>query len=111
MFEKIKNLLRLSDLWKRVALLESQIAFFRKKLEEVETALNELDNLYATKKHEAFLESKLELLKDQMSDIGSEMKEFNKRTVSKRTLDEDTPLPTGQIINEWLNGKEEESGT
>lgn len=111
MFEKIKSLLRLSDLWKRVALLESQIAFFRKKLEDVETTLNELDNLYAAKKHEAFLESKLELLKNQMSDIDSELKEFNKKTVSKKTLAEDAPLPTGQIINEWLNGKEDESGT
>lgn len=77
MFEKIKNLMRIGDLWKRVALLESKHAFLRDKVELLE----------------------------------AKAKEVEKKTISQKTLEEDKPLATGQIINEWLNGKEDESGT
>ena len=73
MFEKIKNLLRIGDLWKRVALLESKLAFLRDQVEEI--------------------------------------KSLEKKTISQTTLAEDKPLSTREIVNEWLNGEEEDSGT
>lgn len=111
MFEKIKNLLRIGDLWKRVALLESKLAFLRDKVEEIGNDIKKLDDVYATKKHEAFLESKIDLLKKLTEDIDSEVKALGKKSISQTTLEEDKPLSTRDIVNEWLNGKEEESGT
>ena len=111
MFEKIKHLLRIGDLWKRVALLESKLAFLRDKVEEINNDIEKLDDVYATKKHETFLESKIDLLKKRTEDIDSEVKALGKKSISQTTLEEDKPLSTRDIVNEWLNGKEEDSGT
>ena len=105
MFEKIKNWLRISDLWKRVLLLETETKLLNKKQEGMITD----DDMVAIKKRNDYLESKVDLLKKQLEAIETKLKELDRKTISQKTLEEDKPLPTGQIINEWLNGKEEES--
>ena len=57
------------------------------------------------------LESNIDLLKKQLEDLDSEIKSPDKKTISQTTLAADKPLSTRDIVNEWLNGEENESGT
>ena len=54
----------------------------------------------------ALLEIDNKLLKKQYEEIVARLDEF--KTVSQRTLANEEPLSYNQIVNEWLNGEEDE---
>ena len=54
----------------------------------------------------ALLEVDNKLLKKQYEEIITKLDEF--KTVSQRTLATEEPLSYNQIVNEWLNGEEDE---
>lgn len=63
------------------------------------------------------LEERVEQLEKSNSDLREENKtlsgkveELSKKTISQTTTAEDAPVPFSQIVNEWLNGKEEDNG-
>ena len=63
------------------------------------------------------LEEKVERLEKSNADLREDNKaltekvaELSKKTISQTTTAEDAPVPFSQIVNEWLNGKEEDNG-
>lgn len=36
--------------------------------------------------------------------------ELSKKTISQTTTEKETPATTSEILDEWLNGKEEDNG-
>lgn len=47
-------------------------------------------------------------LKTRIENLEKAVAELSKKTISQRTQEEDAPKSYSQIIDEWLNGKEEE---
>ena len=55
----------------------------------------------------ASLENKYAALESKYSDMEKKVAELSKRTISQKTTQDD-PVPFSQIVDEWLNGAEEE---
>lgn len=49
-------------------------------------------------------------LKDRVEALEKAVAELSKRTISQTTTAEESPVPYSQIIDEWLNGEEGNSG-
>ncbi len=49
-------------------------------------------------------------IKDRVAALEKTVAELSKRTISQITTAEEPPVPYSQIIDEWLNGEEENSG-
>lgn len=63
------------------------------------------------------LENRVGELEKSNTDLQAENKalnekvvELSKRTISQTTTAEEAPVPFSQVVDEWLNGKEEENG-
>ena len=53
------------------------------------------------------LEERFAALESKYSDMEKKVAELSKRTISQKTTQND-PVPFSQIVDEWLNGAEEE---
>ena len=53
------------------------------------------------------LEERFAALESKYSDMEKKVAELSKRTISQKTTQDD-PVPFSQIVDEWLNGAEEE---
>ena len=51
------------------------------------------------------LEADNDLLKQQNNDLDSRIKKLEYRTISERTLEQDTVSPS-RVLDEWLNGED-----
>lgn len=49
-------------------------------------------------------------LKDRVAELEKAVAELSKRTISQTTTADEPPVPYSQIIDEWLNGEEGNSG-
>ncbi len=49
-------------------------------------------------------------LREENRVLSEKIEELSKKTISQTTTAEEAPVPFSQIVNEWLNGKEEENG-
>jgi len=54
------------------------------------------------------LEERNKLLEERTSALETKVEELSKKTISQKTLQEDENPSPSQILNEWLNGEEEE---
>ena len=54
------------------------------------------------------LEERNKLLEERTAALETKVKELSKKTISKKTLQDDESPSPSQILNEWLNGEEEE---
>lgn len=50
------------------------------------------------------------LLTKRVEALEEKVEELSKKTISQKTLEEDTPPPPSQILDEWLNGEEADNG-
>lgn len=57
-----------------------------------------------------FNRKRIKLLEERLLRAEKRLDELEKKTISQRTLDKDTPPSASQIIDEWLNGEEEDNG-
>ncbi len=55
------------------------------------------------------LEERVAELEESVMFLEKAVEELKKPTISQRTLESDKPVSPGQILSEWLNGKEEEA--
>lgn len=53
---------------------------------------------------------RIKKLEDKVCELEKKIEEFQRRTISQKTLEKDPPPTTNQILDEWLNGKEEGDG-
>lgn len=56
------------------------------------------------------LEKRVEELEDDVSMLKLQIDGMQKRTIAERTTEKDTPPSASQILDEWLNGKDEGNG-
>lgn len=56
------------------------------------------------------LEERLLRAERRLDETEKRLGEFEKKTISQRTLEKDLPPSASQIIDEWLNGEEEDNG-
>lgn len=54
------------------------------------------------------LEERSKLLEERTAALETKVEELSKKTISQKTLQEDENPSPSQILNEWLNGEEEE---
>lgn len=57
-----------------------------------------------------FNRKRIKLLEERLLQAEKRIEELEKKTVSQRTLGKDPPPSASQILDEWLNGEEEENG-
>lgn len=56
------------------------------------------------------LEKRVAELENTVSTLNAKLEDLQKRTISQKTTEEETPLSTNQLLDEWLNGKEDDNG-
>lgn len=56
-----------------------------------------------------FNRKRIKLLEERLLRAEMRLDELEKKTISQRTLDKEPPSAS-QIIDEWLNGEEEDNG-
>ena len=56
------------------------------------------------------LEKRVAELENVVSMLNAQIESLQKRTISQKTTAEETPLSTNQLLDEWLNGKEDDNG-
>lgn len=49
-------------------------------------------------------------LEDKVKILEEKVVELSKKTISQTTTEKETPATTSEILDEWLNGKEEDNG-
>ena len=49
-------------------------------------------------------------LKERLAALEKAVAEFSKQTISQAKTANDPPVPFSQIMDEWLNGEEEDNG-
>lgn len=49
-------------------------------------------------------------VKDRVAALENAVAELSKRTISQATTADEPPVPFSQIMDEWLNGEEEDNG-
>lgn len=57
-----------------------------------------------------FNRKRIKRLENRVDALEKKIEEMQKRTVSQKTMEEDQPPTASVIIDEWLNGKEEDNG-
>ena len=57
-----------------------------------------------------FNRKRIKRLENRVGALEKKIEEMQKRTVSQKTMEEDQPPTASVIIDEWLNGKEEDNG-
>lgn len=57
-----------------------------------------------------FNRKRIKLLEERLLQAEKRIEELEKKTVSQRTLGKDPPPSASQILDEWLNGEEEDNG-
>lgn len=57
-----------------------------------------------------FNRKRIKLLEERLLRAEKRLDELEKKTISQRTLDKAPPPSASQIIDEWLNGEEEDNG-
>ncbi len=57
-----------------------------------------------------FNRKRIRLLEERLLQAERRIDELEKKTISKRTLEKDPPPSASQILDEWLNGEEEDNG-
>lgn len=61
-----------------------------------------------TKKRIAALEAENTALKAENEELKAQNAELSKKTISQRTTEEEQAPSFAQIVDEWINGKEED---
>lgn len=56
------------------------------------------------------LEERNRILEGKTAALEAKVEELSKKTISQKTLQEDEPPSPSQILNEWLNGEEQDNG-
>lgn len=56
------------------------------------------------------LEGRNRILEDKTAALEAKVEELSKKTISQKTLQEDESPSPSQILNEWLNGEEQDNG-
>lgn len=56
------------------------------------------------------LEKRVAELENAVSMLNAKLEDLQKRTISQKTTEEEPPLSTNQLLDEWLNGKEDDNG-
>ena len=56
------------------------------------------------------LEKRVAELENAVSMLNVLIESLQKRTISQKTTEEEPPLSTNQLLDEWLNGKEDDNG-
>lgn len=57
-----------------------------------------------------FNRKRIQLLEERLLQAEKRLDELEKKTISQRTLGKDLPPSASQILDEWLNGEEEDNG-
>ncbi len=57
-----------------------------------------------------FNRKRIKQLESRVDSLEKKIDELQKRTVSQKTMEEDQPPTVSVIMDEWLNGKEEDNG-
>lgn len=57
-----------------------------------------------------FNRKRIKQLENRVDTLEKKIEEMQKHTVSQKTMEEDQPPTASVIMDEWLNGKEEDNG-